>query len=283
MQPQTQPVLACPDFAAEEGLEQPRHGLRGDGGARVGDPEFELSVADGCEKVHGTFGVAVDQGVGQQVRHQLGDPARIESDRSWQDESATDDPAGFTRLEFLDNLAQHRLERRALAVQVDAAAEAASSEVHDVVDQASHPVDACLHEPNDVHGLVALHLAAEQAGGADDGGEGIPKVVTENRDELFSEVRRRLLVLKALNGGRFAALEVAFIAPSVLGPEEREPNGQEASIGAAPLPGVDQHRRLVAARRYDVERDLLEPALQSQKRCDVGLVEDAPWHGQKVA
>jgi hypothetical protein len=75
-------------------------------------------------------------------------------------------------------------------LQRQAAAHAAACEVHDVVDQPRHPVDAVPHQADDRLGVLFRLGAGEQPDSGRKGSERVAQIVAEHCDELLAQFRR---------------------------------------------------------------------------------------------
>ena len=90
--------------------------------------------------------------------------------------------------QFIDHVQQSRLQAIAALVQHDALPQAASGEVHDVVDKRRHAVGALRDGVrNEAPAIVQRH-PPQKIGTARDGCDPIPQVVPQHCDELVAQV-----------------------------------------------------------------------------------------------
>ena len=84
--------------------------------------------------------------------------------------------------------------------QRQAATQSAAREIHDIIDQPRHARHASLDQAGNRFPVLAQWLLANQPHPAGDAGQWIAQIVTENRDELFTQCRRFLFVQQRLVG-----------------------------------------------------------------------------------
>ena len=182
-QPET--LLAGARLAAEERLEQPLQSRRGNRRTGIADRQLEPAVRRVRGDIDRRIGGAVCQGIGQEVGEELSDPACVAMDRRIDPEVGDDLAAGRDPAQLVDDLAQQRCEQDIAAADLDAVAEPAAREVHDVVDQRRHARYAALHESQ---GLARVtHPFPQQLGPGLDRRERIAQVMPEDGNELLAQ------------------------------------------------------------------------------------------------
>ena len=112
----------------------------------------------------------------------------INVDRVRNIEAHLDNAVWMTRPHFIHHLRERRLDPfSGRTFDADPAAKAPSREIHQVVDQPLHALDALAHQPKHADRLRIVVCLGENVHTARQTREGIAEVVTEDRDELLSQ------------------------------------------------------------------------------------------------
>src|SRR5690625_307403 len=184
---------AAAAFAAEEGAEQRLLELRRNRAALIFDREGEAPILHIAFHEDRRGRMPVFHSIGDEVRDQLTHTAAIAADRAIALPFEFDLVAGGGA-DLVDHLLDFGLELGAgLDPEGGLLAEAASGEHEQIVDQRIHPADRRLHQPDRVHGALALPLALEHTEAGGDRRDRAPKIMAKHRDEFLAPARACLL------------------------------------------------------------------------------------------
>ncbi len=220
---ETEPALRPALTATKVRLEEAPLGVVTDGVALVGDADAELFVAAADGDFDGCARAAVLDGVGEQVREQLLDALRVAADGARDRDVCRDLAARVGRLNLGDDVAQTLAEIGDVrGVELDAAAQPATCEVHQVVDQRADAPGAAANALEHAPILVLRGAAQQDLRAGRDGGERVPDVVAQDRDELLAQLRGLALIVEL-----YAVVLVALFRLEL----ERDEFGEQAERG----------------------------------------------------
>ena len=110
------------------------------------------------------------------------DPLSIAEHEVCQFEMLLDPAIGMVDRQFINDLAQDRLQIRwQFFTKHYAAAETPASKIHHAIDQLGHAVDASLHHPLKLGGVLRRSGREHQSGAGRERGQRVTQVVAERR------------------------------------------------------------------------------------------------------